>query len=119
MQLSRIRVFDRQESTLPEVSEQVAIKRSSKKEAGARLRAFAAVMLTLASCMPSTLAAQTPAGSKGPDKEASTLPPAPAPVPTEPFDLKHSERDFSKPYGGFFSINKYRAMSLGKASFAN
>jgi len=119
MQLSRIRVFDRQESTLPEVSEQVAIKRSSKKEAGARLRAFAAVMLTLASCMPTTLAAQTPAGSKGPDKEASTLPPAPAPVPTEPFDLKHSERDFSKPYGGFFSINKYRAMSLGKASFAN
>ncbi len=119
MQLRRIRVFDRQKSISPEVLEQEAIKRSSPKEAGTRLRAFAAVMLTLASCMPSSLAAQTPAGSKGPDKEASNLPAAPAPVPTEPFKLNRSARDYSKPYAGFFSINKYRATSLGKASFAN
>jgi outer membrane protein len=119
MQLSRIRVFDRQKSTFPEALEQEKTKRPSRKEAAAKLRAFAAVMLTLASCMPSSLSAQTPAGSKGPDKEASTLPAAPVPVATEPFDLRHSERDFTKPYGGFFSINKYRAMSIGKASFAN
>jgi outer membrane protein len=119
MQLSRIRVFDRQKSTLPELLEQVATKRSSRKEAAAKLRAFAAVMLTLASCMPSSLAAQTPAGSKGPDKEASNLPAAPAPAPTEPFTLNRTARDYSKPYAGFFSINKYRATSIGKASFAN
>jgi len=119
MQLRRIRVFDRQNSTSPEVLERETIKRSSQKEAGSRLRAFAAVMLTLASCMPSGLAAQTPAGSKGPDKAASTLPPAPAPVPTEPFTLNRTARDYSKPYAGLFSINKYRATSLGKASFAN
>ena len=119
MQLRRIRVFDRLKSTSPVVLDQEAIKRSSPKEAATRLRAFAAVMLTLASCMPSNLAAQTPAGSKGPDKEASNLPVAPAPVPTEPFTLNRSARDYSKPYAGFFSINKYRATSLGKASFAN
>lgn len=119
MQLRRISVFDRQKSTSPEVLEETAIKRSSQKEAATRLRALAAVMLTLASCMPSSLAAQTPAGSKGPDKEASTLPAAPAPVSTEPFTLNRSARDYSKPYAGFFSINKYRATSLGKASFAN
>jgi outer membrane protein len=119
MQLRRISVFDRQKSTSPEVLEETAIKRSSQKEAATRLRAFAAVMLTLASCMPSSLAAQTPAGSKGPDKEASTLPAAPAPVSTEPFTLNRTARDYSKPYAGFFSINKYRATTLGKASFAN
>lgn len=119
MQLRRIRVFDRQESCLPEVPEKDPFKQSWGKKEGARLRAFATVMLTLASCMPSSLAAQTPAGSSGPDREASTLPSAPAPVPTEPFDLNRAERDFSKPYAGFFSINKYRATSIGKASFAN
>jgi len=119
MQLRRNRVSDWQESTSPEVLEQEAVKRSWGKQGAAKLRALAAVTLTLASCMPSSLAAQTPAGSKGPDKEASTLPAAPAPVPTEPFDLNRSARDYSKPYAGFFSINKYRATSIGKASFAN
>jgi len=47
------------------------------------------------------------------------LPAAPAPVPTEPFILNRTARDYSKPYAGFFSINKYRATSIGKASFAN
>ncbi len=119
MQLRRIRVSDWQESTSPEVLEQEAVKRSRGKQGAAKLRALAAVTLTLASCMPSSLAAQTPAGSKGPDREASTLPAAPAPAPTEPFSLNRTARDYSKPYAGFFSINKYRATSIGKASFAN
>ncbi len=119
MQLRRICVFDRQDSCLPEVPEKDAFKQSWGKREGTRLRAFATVMLTLASCMPSSLAAQTPAGSKGPDREASTLPSAPAPVPTEPFDLNRTARDYSKPYAGFFNINKYRPTSIGKASFEN
>jgi outer membrane protein TolC len=119
MHLRRIRVFDRHSSFSPEVKELDQIKRSWGKEEGARLRAFAAVMLTLASCMPSSLAAQTPAGSKGPDVAASNLPAAPAPIPTDPFDLGRVGRDFSNPYAGFFSINKYRPTMIDKASFTN
>jgi len=71
--------------------------------------------------MPSGLTAQTPAGSKGPDKAASDLPSAPAPVPTEPFDLNRSARDYSQPFGKFLAnpINKYRPTTIAKASFAN
>jgi outer membrane protein len=119
MQLRRMSVFESQESTSPELLEQNSMNRSRGREKGTKLRAFAAVMLTLASCMPSSLAAQTPAGSTGPDRESSVLPQAPAPVATEPFDLNRSARDFSKPYAGFFSINKYRGTSIAKSSFAN
>jgi outer membrane protein TolC len=119
MQLRRICVFDRQSSFSPAVIEQEPIKQSWGKAGGARLRAFAAVMLTLASCMPSSLAAQTPAGSKGPDVAASNLPAAPTPTPTDPFDLGRIGHDFSKPYAGFFSINKYRATMIDKTSFSN
>ena len=89
-----------------------------RREAGTKLRAAAAVMLTLASSMPASLGAQTPAGSQG-DKASSGLPPAPTPTATEPFDLNRSARDFSKPYAGFFSINKYRPTTISKASFEN
>jgi outer membrane protein TolC len=120
MQLHLIRVFDRQSSISPEaIEQQHPIKRAWGKQDSARLRAFAAVMLTLASCMPSNVAAQTPAGSKGPDVAASNLPAAPAPAPSEPFDLGRVGRDFSNPYAGFFSINKYRATMIDKASFTN
>ncbi len=119
MHFRRIRVFDRQESTSPVVPEQDAIKRSRGNDGAKKLRSVAAVMLTMASCMPSSLMAQTPAGSTGPDREASTLPSAPAPVPTAPFDLNRTSRDYSKPFAGIFSLNKYRATSIGKASFAN
>ena len=116
MHLQRTRVFDGQEVTAQDNSEQ-----AGRKQTGTRLRAMAAVMLTLASCVPSGFAQQTPAGTKGPDKAASELPAEPAPVPTEPFSLRSTERDFSKPYAGFLSnpINKYRPTTIDKASFAN
>lgn len=119
MQLRRMRVFERQKLMSPEVFDRKVTKRSRGNKAGTKLRSVAAVMLTLASCMPSGLAAQTPAGTKGPDREASKLPSAPAPIPTQPFDLNRGGRDFSKPYAGIWSLNKYRATSLGKASFEN
>jgi outer membrane protein TolC len=86
-----------------------------------RLRALAAVVLTLAAGMPSGFAQQTPAGSSGPDKAASDLPAAPAPAQTEPFSLRPTARDFSKSAAGLFGdpINMYRPTSIAKASFVN
>ena len=71
-------------------------------------------------CLPD-LAAQTPAGTTGTDKAASDLPLAPAPIPTDPFDLKASSRDFSKPFAGFWGnpVSKYRPTNIPKASFEN
>src|SRR5579859_4851586 len=66
MHLDRTRVFDQQEITVPDNSD-----KPGRKQAGGKLRAVAALMLTMASCMPSGLAQQTPAGTKGPDKSAS------------------------------------------------
>src|ERR1035437_7522251 len=67
------------------------------------------------------MAAQTPAATNGPDHAPSDLPSAPAPIPTEPFALNRSARDFTKPYAGFLSnpINKYRPTTIEKTSFAN
>jgi outer membrane protein len=116
MHLHRTRVFDGQEITSKDNSEQ-----AGRRQPAGQLRAIAALMLTMASCMPSGLAAQTPAGASGPDKAASELPSVPAPVPTEPFSLRSSERDFSKPYARFLGnpINMYRPTTITKANFAN
>ena len=116
MHLHRTRVFDGQEVTAQDNSEI-----TGRRQSAGKLRAIAALMLTMASCMPSGMAAQTPAGTNGPDKAASDLPSAPAPIPTEPFALNRSARDFTKPYAGFLSnpINKYRPTTIEKTSFAN
>lgn len=109
MQLFGIRVFDQQDVTALQ----------PKGLAGRRLRALAAAMLTLAAGVPSGFAQQTvPPAS---DKAASNLPAAPAPVLTQPLDLRQSERDFSKPAGPLLGnpINWYRPTSIPKASFVN
>ena len=105
-------------SVLQQQQEAVAAKRNSA-QAGNRLRAVAAVLLTLAAGQPSGFAQQ--AGSAAPNKAASELPSAPAPVQTEPLDLRQSQRDFSKPAGHFLGnpINIYRGTSIAKASFQN
>ena len=97
------------------------LARSRSRQASGRLRALAAAALTMASCMTTGLPAQTPAGTIGPDKQASELPSAPAPLATEPFDLRRSERDFSKPYASFLHnpFNIYSPTTIAKASFAN
>jgi outer membrane protein len=96
---------------------------------GQRLRAAAAVMLSLAATVPSGFAQQQPAapqtelgaGAKTPEKAASQLPAAPAPAPTQPSPLRTSDRDFAKPFGRLWGnpVNMYRPTSIGKASFAN
>jgi outer membrane protein len=86
-----------------------------------RLRAVAAVLLTLAATMPPGYSQATGAGSNGPDKAASGLPVAPAPVPTQPYPLSTSSRDYSKAFGKWIGdpINIYRPTSIPKASFTN
>jgi outer membrane protein TolC len=109
MHLFDLGVFEQQDETA----------RVSRGQAGKRLRAVAAVMLTLAAGVPSGFAQQPTAAV--PDKSASELPSAPAPVPTEPFSLRSSQRDFSQPAARFRGnpINPYRATTVPKASFAN
>ncbi len=88
---------------------------------GERLRAIAAVLLTLAATMPGSYAQQAGAGSNGPDKAASALPPAPVPVATQPYPLLTSSRNYSKAFATWFGnpINIYRATTIPKASFEN
>jgi outer membrane protein TolC len=111
MHLFGKRIFEQQEKAA----------RSVRGEAGYRLRAVAAVMLTLAAGSPSGFAQQIGAGATGPDKAASELPAAPAPVLTEPLDLRQSKRDFSKPAGGLLGnpIRAYMPTTIAKASFQN
>ncbi|MDR5730115.1 MAG: TolC family protein [Terriglobia bacterium] len=109
MHLFGIRVFDQQDATILQ----------TKQHAGRRLRALAAVMLSLAAGVPSGFAQQAvPAAT---DKAASNLPAAPAPMLTQPFNLRQTERDFSKPNGKLFGdpIDWYKPTSIGKASFVN
>jgi outer membrane protein TolC len=117
MQLYDTRVFEHQENTA----------RKRRGQAGMRLRALAAVMLTLASGVPSGFAQQTQvgvqtgAGATTPEKQASELPAAPAPVATEPFPMRPTARDFSRPAGRLLGnpFNMYKPTTIGKASFAN
>jgi outer membrane protein len=104
----------------PEERRSAGLSKSGKNSGS--LRAVAAVILTLNACLPAAFSQQvTGAGSNGPDKAASTLPSAPAPVPTSPFPLRTGSRDYSKPFAGWWGnpINMYRPTKLGIASFTN
>ena len=111
MHLYGTRVFERQND----------FARTVRGQAGHRLRAVAAVMLTLVAGVPSGFAQQAGAGSSAPDKAGSELPASPAPVLTEPLNLRTSARDFSKPAGRLLGnpINEYRGTSIPKASLVN
>jgi outer membrane protein TolC len=114
MHLNGRRVFEQQDEIADEID-----ARAARGQAGKRLRALAAVMLTLAAGVPSGFAQQ--AGAAAQDKAASELPAAPAPVPTQPLDLRSSPRDFSKPAARLLGdpINLFRPTTISKASFAN
>jgi len=88
-------------------------------QAGQKLRATAALMLGLMAGMPSGFAQQPTATT--PDKQASNLPPAPAPASTEPLNLRTSARDYSRPAGRLLGnpIDMYRATTIPKASLVN
>jgi outer membrane protein len=116
MQLFGIRVFEDQETA----------SRRVKRNGTQHLRSLAAVVLTLAAGVPPGFAQEqsggvSGAGAKQPEKQASQLPAAPAPVLTQPLDLRPTGRDYSKPFGPLLGnpINAYRPTSIGTASFAN
>ena len=117
MQSFAIRMFEDQNLTA----------RPEKRRPAGRLRAVAAVMLTLAGGVPSgwaqqapQQAAQTVTQTSG-DKAASALPAAPAPLQTQPLNLRQSERDYTKPAGRILGnpLKMYSPTSIPKASFVN
>jgi outer membrane protein len=97
------------------------LKGEKRSPAGERLRAVAAVVLTLTATMPPGYGQQGGAGTKGAEKAASQLPVAPTPVPTSAVPLRTIGRDYSKPFGSWFvnPFNVYRPTTLPKASFVN
>jgi outer membrane protein TolC len=114
MHLFGTSVFEQQQETASTTR-----KMAGRAQAGMRLRAVAAVMLTLAAGVPPGFAQQPAA--QAPDKAASELPSVPAPVPTEPLNLRSTQRDFSQPAGRLLGnpIDAYRPTTVAKASFAN
>ncbi len=95
--------------------------RARKRESG-KLRAAAALLLTLTTGMPAGYAQQavSGAGSTRPEKAASELPAAPAPAVTQ--QIHHTtDRDFSKPFGSWFRnpIGVYTPTTIPKSSFVN
>ncbi|WP_058185378.1 TolC family protein [Terracidiphilus gabretensis] len=101
---------------------------SERRQPQARLRAFALIMLILASSM-SGLAQQGQQTLKDNqdiqnvkrDKEGSPLPNTPVPTLTEPLWLRPSSRDFSKPYAGLWGApwKPYTPTTVDKANFSN
>src|ERR1035437_3031491 len=82
MQLFGTRVFEQQEETAGKI----------RGQAGKRLRAVAAVMLTLTAGVPSGFAQQAAEPAQSPDKTMADLPGAPAPNYTEPANMRPSLR---------------------------
>jgi outer membrane protein len=109
MQLESRRVFEQQGVAAHRV----------KGQSGNRLRALAAIMLSLAAGIPSVYGLQAPTETTS--KSASQLPPAPAPAETQPISLRQSARDFSKPFAPMIGnpINTYRGTTIAKADFNN
>jgi len=102
------------------------VEKTARKGRGrevSRLRAIAAVVLTLAAGMPPGFGQQAVlgAGQNAPDKAASELPITPAPVLTQPLDLRTSARDYSRPAARLMGdpLNTFKPTSIPKASFAN
>ena len=121
MHFFRMGVSDRERGRAGREREGTKQEERRRVWAGERLRAVAAVLLTLTATMPPGVAQQNGAGSKGPDKAASELPVAPTPVATQPIPLRTSSRDYSKAFATWFGnpINIYRPTSIPKASFNN
>jgi outer membrane protein TolC len=77
-------------------------------------------MLTLASCVPPGFSQQAQP-NRPQSSNASALPSAPTVTPTEPFNLRATQRDFSKPYAGMLGEpwKPYTPTHVAAASFIN
>lgn len=88
--------------------------------AGMKLRAAAAMMLTMMSGVPSGFAQQ--ANTETPKTPSSSnLPAAPTPTATEPLSLRQTQRDFSVPNGHMLGnpLKMYTPTTIPAASFTN
>jgi outer membrane protein len=114
MDLNGRRVFKQQDETGREIGLQ-----AGRGQAGKRLRAIAAVVLTLAAAVPPGFAQQGTVTT--PTQSASDLPQEPAPMQTESLNLRSTPRDFSKPAAGLLGdpIKWYLPTDVAKASFVN
>jgi outer membrane protein TolC len=120
MHFLRAGVTQRERATAGSEIQEPKTGRRGQGNAAGRLRAIAAILLTLAATTPPSYALQAGTPSAPPDKAASDLPVAPVPVATQPIPLRTSDRDYSKPFGYWFDpINVYRPVTIAKASFAN
>ena len=117
----RAGVSHRERATAGSVAQEPKTGWRGQGQAAGRLRAIAAILLTLAATTPPGYAQQAGTASAPPDKAASDLPVAPVPVPTQPIPLRTSDRDYSKAFGPWLGnpINIYRPTTIDKASFAN
>ena len=90
-------------------------------QTGRNLRATAALMLGMLAGMPSGFAQEAATPAPPQTKAASSLPAAPTPVPTEPLDLRQSQRDFSRPAHGILGSpwGPYTPTNVPPASFVN
>ena len=114
MQSFGIRVFDFESETAG-----VSVAKTGREQAGKKLRAVAAVLLTLAAGVPSGFAQQPTVQT--PTKPASDLPSEPAPVLTAPLNLRQSPRDYSKPAGSWLRnpAKVYMPTTVPGSSFQN
>lgn len=114
-------VCDRERETVESACEVAKRGPAARRKGSGRLRAAALVMLTLTATMPQSYGQQTGAGEKKPAKAASNLPPAPAPIQTQPFSLRPTARNYAKPFVPWYGnpIERYMPTTVPKANFEN
>ncbi len=91
------------------------------KAAGQKLRAAAVLTLGLIAGIPSGFAQQEVNPAPPQNKTASSLPSAPTPTPTEPLDLRQTQRDFSRPAHSMLGLpwEVYMPTNIPPARFVN
>ena len=126
MHLFGISVFEQQQ-TARGIQGQAKLDNNRRSRAGNNLRAIAAALLTLGAGMPQGFSQQAAGTTQVTtattvrDKAASDLPASPAPVLTQPLDLRTSARNYSKPAARVLTnpIGTFKPTSIPKASFTN
>ncbi len=90
---------------------------TGRNEKPQRLRGVAVSFMGLLMLLPQGGYGQ----QQAPSKQASDLPQEPAPTPTQPFNLRATQRDYSKPFGSWLRnpLEVYLPTKVQKANFVN
>ncbi len=121
MHLKRTGVLSDEMTPTESESAKAKPTRGVSRRSGERLRAIAGVLLTLAATMPAIYGQQAGTVTTTPNKAASELPVAPAPIATQPYPLRTSSRNYSKAFATWLGdpIKIYMPTNIPKASFEN